>query len=463
MRLPRFESRSPVSNSRGRVVAQFLRTTSLLLTLLLVANNTTALADDWPQWRGPNRDGRWHETGILRQIPKEGIPRKWSVPIHMGYSGPAVVGGKVFITDYSEESGDTTNEGNTRRPLTGTERIVCFNAETGDLVWEHAYPCEYNIGYPSGPRATPTVSGDKVYALGAQGNLTCLNIQSGKVIWTGDLDRYRRLPPDWGYCCAPLVEGKHLICQARGKGSIVVAFDKETGEEIWKGVDGDTGYVPPSIVEAAGVRQLIVWNTKEIISLNPETGTKYWGVPLKAGFTMSVMMPQRHRDFLFASANPGVGALIKLDTTKPAAEVVWRSTDSRGIYSTNSTPMIDDSGTVYGVDTQSGELRAMELQTETVLWSTLGPTTGQGQAKHATAHLVQNNDRYFLFSETGDLILANLTPKSYEEVGRFRLIEPTGECYGRQVAWSHPAFANKCVFARSDKELVCVSLATEKP
>lgn len=441
---------------------RFLRTTLLFLNLLPVVGNTRVFSDDWPQWRGPNRDGRWHETGIRRKIPKDGLPRKWSVAVNMGYSGPAVAEGRVFVTDYCKETGDTTNDGNTRRSLSGTERTLCFDANAGNLIWEHAYPCEYNIGYPSGPRATPTVSGDKVYSLGAQGNLNCLDTQSGKVCWSADLDRYRRLPPDWGYCCAPLVEGKYLICQARGRGSIVVAFDKETGQELWKGVDGDTGYTPPSMIEAAGVRQLIVWNTKEIISLNPETGAKYWSIPLKAGFTMSVMMPQRHRDFLFASANSGVAALMKLDTNKPGAEVVWRSTDYRGIYATNSTPMIGDTGTVYGVDSQSGELRAMELENETVLWKTAAPTTGKRQAKHGTAHIIQNHDVYFLFSETGDLVLANLTPKSYEEIGRFHLIEPTGECEGRPVAWSHPAFANKCVYARNDQELVCVSLAADE-
>jgi outer membrane protein assembly factor BamB len=158
---------------------------------------------------------------------------------------------------------------------------------------------------------------------------------------------------------------------------------------------------------------------------------------------------------------------LKLDKTKPAVEEVWRGSQIKknGVYPVNSTPIIDD-GIIYAVD-QPGVLRGVKLDTGKRLWWTQKPITGKEDEKEehrvntGTAFLVKNGDRYFLFSETGDLIIANLSPKGYEEVDRAKLLETTNECFGRPVVWSHPAFANKCVFARNDKEIVCYSLAAE--
>src|SRR4051812_9667200 len=133
----------------------------------------STVAEDWPQWLGPHRDSVWHESGLLEKFPEKGLTVKWKVPVALGYSGPAVANGRVYVTDYLRESGDTANDPGTRRTLTGEERVHCFDAVTGEQIWRHAYPCQYNISYPSGPRATPTVDKDKVYTLGAEGNLVC--------------------------------------------------------------------------------------------------------------------------------------------------------------------------------------------------------------------------------------------------------------------------------------------------
>lgn len=437
------------------------RLLSVLPFFSLVAYATAACADDWPQWRGPNRDGVWHEEGISSRSPEKGLPAKWKVAVNLGYSGPAVANGRVFLTDYLKDSGNVVNDGNVRMALDGNERIVCLNAETGDKIWEHSYPCKYKIGYPSGPRANPCVHGDKVYCLGAEGNLTCLQTADGKVVWSKELrTEYQTKTPIWGFCGSPVIDGNKLICLVGGQGSVVVAFDKDTGTELWKSLTTvDSGYSPPTVVEAGGVRQVIVWHTQEINGLNPDTGEVYWSIPLKAAYTMAIMMPQKNGDYLWASSSNAVGALLKLDSTKPAAEVVWRGRNDNAIYSSNSTPIIDETGTMYGADAGSGLLRAMELKTGKRLWETAAPTTGTRRGMHGTVHIVRNGDRYFLFSETGDLIVAKLSAKGYDEISRFHLIDPTGDYSGRDVAWSHPAFANKCVFARSDKELVCVSLA----
>ncbi len=441
------------------------RYASLMSAVLLVgaARISASWADDWPQWLGPNRDGVWHETGLVEKFPEIGLPVKWRVPVNLGYSGPAVADGHVIVTDYVRESGETANDPGTRRTLNGSERVLCLNSGTGKIVWEHAYPCKYNISYPSGPRSTPTISGDKVYTLGAVGNLVCLDLKQGRLIWSKDLkSEYKTESPIWGFCGTPLVEGQKLFCLVGGEGSVVVAFDKDTGKEIWKGLSAtEPGYSPPSMIEAAGVKQLIVWHSESINALNPENGKVYWSIPLKPDYGMSIMSPQRHGDFLFAGGIGNVGALLKLDSKKPAAEVVWRGKNDTAVYPANSTPIIDDNGILYGADCKGGQLRGIDLKTGKRLWESFAPTTGTRRGAHGTVYLVKNGDRHVLYSETGDLILAKLSAKGYNEISRTHLLDPTGECFGREVVWSYPAFANKCVFCRNDKELICVSLAAQ--
>ncbi len=432
-----------------------------LVVVVVLWNAVVAQAEDWPQWLGPTRNSVWNEQGTVDKFPEQGLPVKWRASVSLGYSGPAVAKGKVYVTDYMRETGDTSNNPGQRRELTGKERVLCFNAEDGKPIWEHEDSVAYKISYPSGPRCTPTVSDDKVYTLGAEGNLLCLDANKGNVVWSKELKKeYKTDSPQWGFCGAPLVDGQKLIVLVGGQGSVAVAFDKDTGKELWKALSAsESGYCPPSIIEAGGKRQLIIWSADDVNGLDPETGSAYWTQALKPNYGMSIAIPQKHGDYLFASGIGGVGALFKLDKDKPGAAVVWRGTNKNALYSANTTPVIDDEGVLYGADCQSGQFIAMKLENGDRLWTSFAPTTNTRRGGHGTAFIVRNGDKYFLFSETGDLILAHLSGKSYDEISRFHVIDPTGECFSRDVVWSHPAFANKCCFARNDKELVCVSLA----
>lgn len=422
----------------------------------------TGRADDWPQWLGPKRDSVWHETGIVEVFPENKLPVKWRVPIAGGYSGPAVAGGKVFVTDFVKASGEAFNNPGQRAELKGQERVLCFDAATGKELWKHEYDCPYSISYPAGPRATPTVADGKVYVLGAEGNLLCLNADTGKVVWSKELKKeYKTATQIWGFCAHPLVDGNRLICVVGGEGSTAVAFDKESGNELWRSIEARVaGYCPPTIIEAGGARQLLIWDADKLNSLKPETGKKLWSFDLAPQYDMSITAPRQNGDLLFASGIGNVGACLKLAKDKPGAELLWKETARNGVPCANSTPILEN-GMIYGVDCQQGPLRGVKLETGERVWETYVPTTGNtGQrASHGTAFLVKHQDRFFLFSETGDLILAKLSPTGYEELSRFHVLEPTQECFGRAVIWSHPAFANKCCFARNDKELVCVSLA----
>ena len=431
---------------------------------LLVAYGTfspPSFADDWPEWLGPNRASEWHEDGIVEAFPEEGLKVKWRKPVGLGYSGPAVAGGKVFVMDYVPRSGSVNNSPGGRTRLEGEERILCFDAGNGHLLWKYAYDRPYRLSYPSGPRCTTTVENGRVYALGAEGTLSCLAADTGKLLWQRELtDEYDTTSPLWGFAAHPLIDGELLYTLAGGEGSLVVALDKKSGKEIWRSLSARSqGYCPPTMITLAGKKQLVIWHPESINGLDPVTGKLKWSVPLEPDYDMSIAAPRLIEDKLFASGIGQVGVLLQLDPNQETAEVLWRGKAKDALYSVNATPYVEDD-MIYGVDGQSGALIGAQLDDGKRLWSTNRPTSGsKRREKQATAFLVKHQDRFFLFSETGDLILARLTRAGYEELGRFHVLEPTGECFGREVVWNHPAFAERCMFVRNDKELVCVDLA----
>jgi outer membrane protein assembly factor BamB len=439
-----------------------MRTLPALLLALVFA--PAALADDWPQWMGPHRDGVWTETGIVDRLPQGGPKVLWRIPVAGGYSGPAVADGRVYLLDYARAAGDNKPNPIARNKLKGKERVLCVRAADGKPVWTHAYDCSYAISYPAGPRCTPTVHAGKVYTLGAMGNLLCLDAAKGKVLWSKDFPKDFGAPvPLWGFCGHPLVDGQKLICIVGGKGTAAMAFDKDTGKELWRSLSSkETGYSAPVIIKAGGVRQLLIWTGEALNSLNPDTGKSYWSFPLATYMGMSIMTPRQSGDYLFAGAVYGTAVGLKLDPDKPAAFLAWRGKNAKGtgLFPTNMTPFAED-GILYGVD-QPGEFRAVKAATGERLWESWRPLTGKDkspQVPTGTIFVVKNADRFFLFTEKGELVISQLSPKGYKEVSRWKMLEPTGNAFGRPVVWSHPAFANCCIYARNDKELVCASLA----
>jgi outer membrane protein assembly factor BamB len=422
-----------------------------------------AIGDDWPQWLGPNRDSVWREKGIVDRFPQGGLPVQWRAPVGLGYAGPAVAGGKVYLMDYVRRSGEVTNNPGGPDKLEGTERVLCLDAATGKLLWKHEYDRPYNISFGGGPRCTPTVDGQRVYALGAEGNLSCWIPKPGRLSGPRILSRttmprrrfgaFRRIRWSTATCCS---------ASSVAPGSVAVAFDKRTGREVWRALSAEQqGYCPPTMIEHGGRKQLVIWHGESINGLDPRTGQVFWSVPLKPSYGMAITTPRQLGPHLLATGYGDVGVLLKLDDAKPAVEVVWRGKANNAVYCANSTPFLE-AGTIYGCDVGTGALMGVRLSDGERLWQTLEPTTGgTRRERYGTAFLVKHQDRFFLFSETGDLILAQLSPQGYKELGRFRVLEPTSPTFGRNVVWSHPAFADKSVFARNDKELVRVSLAAE--
>jgi outer membrane protein assembly factor BamB len=431
-------------------------------TILLICAGH-ARADDWPQWLGPKRDGVWRETGIIEKFPESGLKVKWRVPVHAGYSGPAVSGGRVYVTD--RKAGTSSGRDPFQRGvIPGNERVLCLNEADGKVIWQHEYDCPYNVSYPSGPRATPLIHDGKVYTLGTEGNLICFNAADGKVLWSREFKKDFAIDtPLWGFSAHPLIDDDKLICLVGGSNSVAVAFDRNTGKELWRALGAkEPGYCPPMIYSVGKTRQLIIWHPESINSLDPKTGKVYWSHPFPVRSGLSVPTPRVQDDLLFITSFYNGPIMLRLDRDKPAASVVWRgkSTSERntdGLHSIIPTPFIDGDH-IYGVCSY-GQLRCLKTATGERMWETFAATTGDKEARWANAFLIKNGDRYFLHNEKGDLIIARLSPKGYEEISRAKLVEPTNTAAGRDVVWSHPAFANRCVYARNDKELVCASLA----
>jgi hypothetical protein len=241
-----------------------------------------------------------------------------------------------------------------------------------------------------------------------------------------------------------------------------VALDKDSGNEIWRALTSpQQGYAPPTIIEAAGKRQLLLARVDALTSVDPETGREYWSVPYEATNGSMIMSPVRWQDFIFVGCFAKRNLLVKLAKDRPAAETLWRDKPNHAMSPINVQPFVRD-GVMYGFD-ESGRMYGVELPSGKRLWETTKPVSKR-PASAATAFIVKRGDegdRYWLFNESGDLIIARLTPAGYEEIDRTHIIDPTNTGYGRDVVWCMPAFANRRMYVRNDDECVCVDLSAK--
>jgi outer membrane protein assembly factor BamB len=434
-----------------------MKSTTVAIASCLLLSPFAAQAEDWPRWLGAASDSSWNETGLMAEFPAAGPKVKWRAKVSWGYSGPAVAGGKVFLTDYETDGTPDANPGG-RTKMEGRERVVCLDSATGRELWKYAWDATYNLSFPAGPRCTPTVDGDHVYSLGAEGFLVCLTT-GGKLVWDLDLKKaYQVESPIWGYSAHPLVVGDLVIVKPGGNGTTVVALNKKTGKEVWRGLSSkDVGYAPPVLVNHGGKDQLIIAHGESINSLDPATGKLHWSMPFAPSYGMAIMAPRVSGDNLVMGGmgKKSIGLKLKADLTTP--DILWEGTPKTGISPKNSTPVFSG-GLLYGCDAD-GDLRCVDPATGERLWSStavLGGSPGSG-----TFFAVKAAPHWVLFNEKGELILADLTKEGYKEISRAKMLEATSPGMGRKVVWTHPAFAEKCVFLRNDSEVICVSLAAE--
>jgi outer membrane protein assembly factor BamB len=398
----------------------------LIIALLLLGPLTAA---DWLQWLGPTRNGVSSETGLRASWPRQGPPLVWQKEVGAGFSGPVVVGRRLVLF----------------HRLKDEEVVECLDALTGDRKWRFAYPTEYqdDFGFDEGPRSTPTVAGSRVYTLGAAGVLHCLDLASGKKLWRRSMnEEYQVRKGYFGVGTSPLVEGGVVLVNVGAKKAGIVAFDKETGKEVWKATDDGASYSSPVVAAVAGKRSVFFLTRRGLVVLDPRTGAvrfdKFWRSRMDA--SVNAATPVVVGDDVFVSACYGTGALL-LRFGKGEPEEVWKGDE---ILSNHYATSVHRGGYLYGFDgrqEQRARLRCVELKTGKVCWT---------EEEFGCGSMILADRRLIILSEDGDLVLVEATPSAYRERARARVL--TSPCRA-QIA-----LADCRLYARDGKKLICVDL-----
>lgn len=390
-------------------------------------------AEDWPEWRGPRRDGIYRETGLLKQWPEGGPKQLWTAPLGEGYSCFAVADGRVF-TLYQAE---------------GEQRLIALDEKTGDKLWEKKTGVGYFNRFGNGPRSTPTVDGDRVHALDAMGNLLCAKAETGDIVWSQNiLKEYGAPNLKWAVSMSPLVDGPRLIVNpGKSDGSSVVALDKMTGKVIWRALDDLAGYSSPKIREIDGVRQLLVFTGQAIVGLTPEEGRELWRHPWRTKHDVNAATPIVKDDTVFITSGYNHGcALLAIDKDDPTtpAKVVW---ESRGIRGQFSTPVLID-GHLYGFDEKI--LTCVEYATGRQIWK----QRRHGETLFGKGSLLYADGLFYILTEQGaTVMLARLSP----EPDGLEVVSQVEGLVGPKC-WTMPVIANGRLYLRDEAKMICLDV-----
>lgn len=397
--------------------------TTIALSLLLAAAGALA-AEDWPRYRGANGDGRSGET-ILKTWPAGGPKQLWKVALGTGYSGIAAVGERAYVLFGNGQD----------------EFLLALEAATGKEVFRVRLDRDRPDDMGSGPRATPTVDGGLVYALGASGKLAAVDAKTGVEKWRQDLvAAYGAGVPQWGISTSPLIEGDLLLLDVGGRrGFSLVALDKATGALRWSSETDGAGYSVPLAVTVDGLRQVLFFTATSLVSISPKDGRAYWRIPWQTSYDVNAAMPVfLAPDSVFISTNYGKGAQvlrIKKQGEGAAVDQVWKSTVMKNHF--NSSVLVD--GHLYGFDDST--LKCIEAATGTEKWKARG--YGKGSLLYADGHLL-------VLSDAGTLALVTASPAGHQAKATAEVI--TGK------TWTMPTLAGGRLFIRSEKELIALDL-----
>lgn len=389
---------------------------------------TAYAADDWPRWRGPNADGRWNPAGLPEDFEKKEPQELWRQAIGAGFGGVTTDQGRVYVMDRLK----TPKE---------VERVLCFDAESGTPLWKQEWDAAYGgMEYGTGPRASVNIRDGRAYALGATGVAVCLDAVNGNVIWKLDaVEAFGARIPQWGFAASPVLDGDRVLLHVGAENGSVIALDKTTGKELWRGGPDKAGYCTPEIITHDGNRQLIAWGPEHVQSLNPDSGAVNWLYPYKITYGVSIAQPLYHHGVLLVSGYWHGAKAFRLGA---GVELLWENEkENCGLM---SAPLFKD-GVVYMLDKTHG-LQAFELKTGKILWSDNNMLTPKDRnPQMSLVWMDEARSLAALLNASGELVYVKLTPEKREELARWQIIGKT---------WAHPAFSGNRVFARNDKELI---------
>lgn len=391
--------------------------TRFLPFALILSSSSILTAADWPQWRGPNRDGISTETGLLASWPQGGPAVVWKTDgLGEGYSSLAIAGGKIYT------------QGQRGRQ----EFVMAFDAATGKKLWETATSRDYRNDRGDGPRGTPTIDGDRLYAMTGDGVVVSMDTATGKTIWSQNIaQKYGGEIPGWGYSESPLIDGGRLIVMPGGRGASIVSLSKTDGSLQWKAGSDRAGYSSAIVANVGGVRQVIALSGSAAVGVQEDNGELLWRYSKVSNNTANIATPIYHNGSAFLSSAYGTGcALLKLGP-RTMSEVYF-SGDMKNHYS--SSVLVD--GYLYGYN--DSILTAMQFDTGKVAWR--NRSVGKGSVVYAEKKL-------YLLGEEGVMGLAEATPVGYKEISRFSFTK------GSLPTWSPPVVANGRLYLRDQDHL----------
>lgn len=408
--------------------------------LALIA--TPILGSDWPQWRGPTRDGVVMKSQLPTKWPEKFPEPKWRSFVGIGYSSPVVSEGKVFIMGREEDK---------------EEVCLSFDAATGKRLWRVNYPSAYRPPDPTagrGPNSTPTVDKDRVYMLGLGGMFHCLETKSGKILWKHDFakeywgvekdvigeDAWR---PACGASASALVDGDMVILPVGGKkAGALTAFDRKSGKLLWKALDDRSSYASPLIATIAGQRQLIGFTGKRMVGVYPENQELLWEFPFTALYQQTIISPVLWKDHVIISgeAKPTTALAISNDGGKVTQKTAWINADLSA-YLTTPIVLKDH---LIGFDQRSRRLTCIDLASGKTVWTS--PRIGK-----MFVSLAATNDQIIVLSDSGELSVIEANVKEYKPVGSWKVAEPN-------TIWSNLAIAGKRIYIKDKEHLVCYEL-----
>lgn len=404
---------------------------------------TSLTAEDWPNWRGPRRDGTWNAPEFPPDWKPEQAKIRWTKSIGGGYGGIAVVGDRLYVMDYHKPAEGEDNS-------TEKERVLCYRATDGELLWSHAYPVTYGkLSYGNGPRSTPTVADGVVYTFGALGHTFCLDAETGGIIWSKDPQADLEVElPEWGLSASPLLYRDLVILHPGGKnGRCYVALDKKTGAERWRAGNDPGGYATPIIAETPSGTQMIGWTPEHIVGINLDDGNLLWKIPYKVQYGVSIATPYYHDGVVVVCGYWEGSKGIRLGDTPTSAELLWE--ENRSLRGLMNAPLFKE-GKLFILDKQFG-VTCFEMNSGKKIWDDKNTLTPRGRNPQANFVWLDrdHSDQVLALNADGELVYAEFHPDGFEELGRHKIIGET---------WACPAFAGESVYARSDTELVGVSL-----
>jgi outer membrane protein assembly factor BamB len=405
--------------------------------------------EDWPRWRGAHMDGVSRETGLLDEWPKEGPRQLWKAELSGGHSSIAVAAGRVFTLTVDKPKKQ--------------EIVVCLEAATGKELWRFRYDCDYSAHstltgggkipgrWLSGPRSTPTVDGDYVYALGLTGLLHCLETKTGKKVWQKNLmEMAARDCPRNGYCTCPLIVGDLLFVAPGGKkGKALAALDKKTGKVVWHALSDVLSPSSPIAVTVKGALQVIFFtggaagstSGGRLVALNPKDGKVLWRFPWQTEHHLNVATPLYADGKVFISSGYGKGAALVEIPNDGKAKPLWKSALMKNHFSTS----VFYQGNLYGFG--DDRLRCLDLATGKQRWTK--PGLGKGTLLAADGKLI-------VLGEHGELVLAKASPEKFSEISRCQLFDRAS------LTWIAPVLSDGRLFVRNDKLLLALDVSGRK-